>query len=54
MVNLAITLKDMKVDEVKARFMAFDACQGTLRKLKASGALRYAMKERGKELKGTI
>ena len=41
-------------DEVKARFMAFDVCQGTLRKLKASGALRYARKERGKDLKGTI
>lgn len=40
-------------DEVKARFMAFDVCRGTLRKLKASSALRYAMKERTRELKGT-
>ena len=40
-------------DEVKARFMDFDVCRGTLRKLKASGALRYAMKERNNELKGT-
>ena len=40
------------VDEVKERFMAFDVCQGTLRKVKASLALRSAMKERTALLKG--
>ena len=41
-------------EEVKALYMEFDVCKGTLRKFKASGALRYAMKERNQELKGTL
>ena len=41
-------------EEVKERYMAFEVCQGPIRKLRASSAIRAALKERNRELKGPV